>query len=49
MRETYGYDVMMMYVEEPIDGYPSIYQDEDFASNISSVAESAVLCNGSPS
>ena len=24
LKETHGYDVLMMYVEQPIDEYPSI-------------------------
>ena len=38
----------MMYMELPIDEYPSIYKDDDFISKISSVEESVGFCNGPP-
>ena len=46
LKETYGYDIAAMHVDKPSESYLSIYDDDD--DIVSSVAESAVLCNGPP-
>ena len=44
-RDTYGYDIAAMHVDEPPECYSSIYDSNDI---VTSVAESTVLCNGPP-